>query len=164
MHQSVHHFLLFPYHEVMCSLFFFSSVLLVYHPRYLIFLLCLHQLLVDSMPLVWREWEHMAMMSHTTSMPSTCITCTGWSIKGWRWLFPCWEQLVSVLESLCTQSYSSRRRLPQVEMMPLVADILETYFQQHFVKLKAWTSFYLCCCLILHFLTISCNLVSCDLV
>jgi hypothetical protein len=44
------------------------------------------------------------------------------------------------------------------------AYILETYFQQHLVKLKAWTSFYLGCCLIGHFLTISCNLVSCDLV
>ena len=75
----------------------------------------IRQLLVDSMPLVWREWEGTATMSHTISMPSTCTTCTGWSIRGWRWLFPCWEQLASALESLCTQSFSSRRRPPQVE-------------------------------------------------
>ena len=72
----------------------------------------LSQLLVDFIPLEWGGWEHTRMMSHTTSMQSTCTTCTGWSTSSLRFPSPCWLPWALVLESLCTQLFSSRRRLP----------------------------------------------------
>lgn len=95
MHLSVHHFLLFPYHqkEVLCSLLFRSPCMSTHPLNIWSFFLCLHQLLVGFM----RMGGHGHEESHTTSTPSTCTyNLHRMKHQGLK-VTPCLEQSVWVL-------------------------------------------------------------------
>lgn len=58
----------------------------------------------------------MGMMSHTTCMPSTCITWKGWKTKSWQWDLECSLPSALALVFRFTLSYSNKRRLLLLEL------------------------------------------------